>query len=146
MFSPRVRQQPLYKRALETILGDHRHRQTEFVPALQNITTDSKIKHRTRLSMHRVQLHVRCTCKVGIIEQWNVIEISNERVLHFKFLLHCVSNSTWRHAKMLELRRITFLRHITKTCLFKYTENFTTKKWNISDKKSDIFFIFLLKT
>ena len=28
---------------------------------------------------------------------------------------------------------------ITKTCLFKYTENFTTKKSNFSDKKSDIF-------
>ena len=25
--------------------------------------------------------------------------------------------------------------HITKTCLFKYTENFTTKKWKFSDKK-----------
>ena len=29
---------------------------------------------------------------------------------------------------------------ITKTCLFKYTENFTTKKnWKFSDKKSSIF-------
>ena len=25
--------------------------------------------------------------------------------------------------------------HITKTCLFKYTENFITKKWKFSDKK-----------
>ena len=31
-----------------------------------------------------------------------------------------------------------------KTCLFKYTEHFTTKKWKISDTNSDIFFIFLL--
>ena len=30
---------------------------------------------------------------------------------------------------------------ITKTCLFKYTENFTTNKWKKSDKKSDIFHI-----
>ena len=30
---------------------------------------------------------------------------------------------------------------ITKTTLFKYTENFTTKKWKISDKNSDIFHI-----
>ena len=31
---------------------------------------------------------------------------------------------------------------ITKTHLFKYTENFTTKKWEVSDKKiSDIFHI-----
>ena len=30
---------------------------------------------------------------------------------------------------------------ITKTSLFKYTENFTTKKWKFSDKNSDIFHI-----
>ena len=30
---------------------------------------------------------------------------------------------------------------ITKTNLFKYTENFTTKKWKISDRNSDIFYI-----
>ena len=34
---------------------------------------------------------------------------------------------------------------ITKTRLFKYIENFTTKNWKFSDKKSDIFQI-LLKT
>ena len=33
-----------------------------------------------------------------------------------------------------------------KTGLFKYIENFTTKNWKFSDKNSDIFFIFLLKT
>ena len=30
---------------------------------------------------------------------------------------------------------------ITKTCLFKYTENCTTKKCKFSDKNSDIFLI-----
>ena len=35
--------------------------------------------------------------------------------------------------------------NITKTSLFKYTENFTTKKWKFSDKLFDTFFIFLLK-
>ena len=35
---------------------------------------------------------------------------------------------------------------ITKTRLFKYTENFTKKKWKFSDKKILIFFTFLLKT
>ena len=35
---------------------------------------------------------------------------------------------------------------ITKTRLFKYTENLTTKKWKFSDKKNLIFLIFLLKT
>ena len=42
-------------------------------------------------------------------------------------------------------RQDTTVRTITKTCLFKYTENFTTKKWKFTDKKSIIFFIFLLK-
>ena len=36
-------------------------------------------------------------------------------------------------------------RFITRTCLFKYIENFTTKKWKISDKKFWYFFIFLFK-
>ena len=30
---------------------------------------------------------------------------------------------------------------ITKTSLFKYTENFTTKKWKFLDKNSDFFFL-----
>ena len=32
-----------------------------------------------------------------------------------------------------------FLTFITKTSLFKYIENFTTKNWNFSDTNSDIF-------
>ena len=35
----------------------------------------------------------------------------------------------------------TSRRSITKTCLFKYTENFTIKKWKFSDKNSDKFHI-----
>ena len=31
--------------------------------------------------------------------------------------------------------------NVTKTRLFKYTENFTTKKWKFSDKNSDVFHI-----
>ena len=34
-----------------------------------------------------------------------------------------------------------FTMSITKTCLFKHTENFTNKKWKFSDKNSDIFHI-----
>ena len=34
-----------------------------------------------------------------------------------------------------------YLSRITKTCLFKYTENFTTKKWKFSDKNSNSFHI-----
>ena len=36
--------------------------------------------------------------------------------------------------------------NITKTRLFKYIDNFTTKHWKLSDKNSDFFFLFLLKT
>ena len=35
-------------------------------------------------------------------------------------------------------------KYITKTCLFKYTDN-TTKQWKFLDKKNDIL-MFLLKT
>ena len=39
------------------------------------------------------------------------------------------------------------VKFITKTCLFKYTENFTTKKKNENFQiKNPIFFTFLLKT
>ena len=39
-----------------------------------------------------------------------------------------------------EFRWLTnYVVRITKTSLFKYTENFTTKKWKFSDKNSDIF-------
>ena len=38
------------------------------------------------------------------------------------------------------------MAYITKTSLFKYIENLTSKNWKISDKKIDIFFLFLLKT
>ena len=31
--------------------------------------------------------------------------------------------------------------NITKTCLFKYTESFSTKKWKFQIKNSDIFHI-----
>ena len=34
-----------------------------------------------------------------------------------------------------------FFQDITKTSLFKYTENFTTKKWNFQIKNSDTFYI-----
>ena len=37
------------------------------------------------------------------------------------------------------------LSTITKTCLFKYTENFSTKKWKISDKKFWYFSYFCSK-
>ena len=39
-------------------------------------------------------------------------------------------------------KRVTKINiFITKTCLFKYIENFTTKNWKFSDKNSYIFHI-----
>ena len=36
---------------------------------------------------------------------------------------------------------VTKTIYITKTPLFKYIENFTTKNWTFTDKNSDIFYI-----
>ena len=43
------------------------------------------------------------------------------------------------------LTGVSWTKNITKTRLFKYTLNFTTKKWKFSDKKFWYFFLFLLK-
>ena len=46
------------------------------------------------------------------------------------------------------MHKQSFFSHsssITKTCLFKYTENFTTKKWKFSDKKFWYFSCFCSK-
>ena len=51
--------------------------------------------------------------------------------------LHCLQ----RKAEHIQVQQ-----DITKTCLFKYIENFTTKKGTVSDKKKSDIFIFLLKT
>ena len=53
---------------------------------------------------------------------------------------------SWNKYCMVAMERLTVL-HITKICLFKYTENFTTKKWFFffSEKKNVIFFLFLSK-
>ena len=50
-----------------------------------------------------------------------------------------------KHFTRTYMKRHTMAEIITKTRLFKYLENFTTKNRKFSDKKSDIFFIFLLK-
>ena len=70
----------------------------------------------------------------------------------------CIFCSTWEKGiyVMSEQRRsrsvcafgqsgMSILCFITKTSLFKYTENFTTKKWKFSDKISDIFSYFFSK-
>ena len=45
-----------------------------------------------------------------------------------------------------EQQKLYVLNVITKTRLFKYIENFTSKNWKFSDKNFDIFSIFPLKT
>ena len=45
----------------------------------------------------------------------------------------------------LNLRFRRSFNTITKTRLFKYIENFTSKNWKFSDRKLWYFFIFLLK-
>ena len=51
-----------------------------------------------------------------------------------KFLLLGLRQIWWVWTDMSE-------QTITKTSLFKYTENFTTKKWKYLDKNSNIFFL-----
>ena len=51
--------------------------------------------------------------------------------------LHCLPNNPFRGLPT---------TIITKTRLFKYIENFTSKNLSFLDKKSLIFFIFVLKT
>ena len=53
--------------------------------------------------------------------------------------------SVWVHFRFffLQWRNLLFyVIYITKTCLFKYSESFTTKKWKFSDSHSDIFHMF----
>ena len=74
-------------------------------------------------------------------------------LLNIKALTQTHSETSCTHGKLWwmneqmnkAIRSFNFFRswgHITKTCLLKYTENFTTKKKeNVQIKKSDIFHI-----
>ena len=53
-------------------------------------------------------------------------------------LIHC-SGDQLKTIKL--VKTVTFLIVITKTRLFKYIENFTSKNIKFSDKKSDIFHV-----
>ena len=46
----------------------------------------------------------------------------------------------YEHFRGTVVRHVENIDNITKTRLFKYTENFTTKKWKFSDKNSIFFF------
>ena len=54
----------------------------------------------------------------------------------------------WEQRRIILGKRMALYQRcllITKTCLFKYIENFTTKNWKFSDKNSDIFSYFSSK-
>ena len=48
---------------------------------------------------------------------------------------------TDRYFSYLSTETRWYLIDITKTCLFKYIENFTTKNWKFPDKNSNVFHI-----
>ena len=60
--------------------------------------------------------------------------------------LYILTNSSINAGKTLQNQVKTELFNITKTRLFKYIENFTTKKSESFQIKPLIFFIYLLKT
>ena len=63
------------------------------------------------------------------------LDLPSDATPNYKYM----SVSIWVHYRMSE-------KLITKTRLLKYTENFTTKNDNFSEKKILIFLIFLHKT
>ena len=107
-----------------------------------------------------------------INSQWLEFTMSRTKVhdpegvelLKFDGILICTAGVTWfsfQYHEVITLRmlitmwRMTFQEYfhfyicdiqashfITKTCLFKYTENFTTKTWKFSGKNFDILRIF----
>ena len=68
------------------------------------------------------------------LETKNAIERKSESRLHWDSSYESIVRENFNEVSVL----------IMKTRLFKYTENFTTKKWKFSEKKVLIFFIFLL--
>ena len=72
-------------------------------------------------------------------EQWNFITTMHTVIYSYT----CTRNIELKHrGRSLKDGHVC----ITKTRLFKYIENFTSKNWKFSDKKTLTFFIFLLKT
>ena len=98
-------------------------------PMLQNLYLMTRLKsfHDTPGSQYQYEC---CLFKRKMIEKW--------------FVKNCVKSSARRNGGALDVEYIRALEHtqntvITKTRLFQYIENFTTKNWKFSDKNSDIF-------
>ena len=104
-----------------------------------SIAITSLGEERANLSAFRtfVQFELVWICRlplpVGVWEGLRFVIVALPGLFLLPFFYCCVTSPT----------TLCFL--FTKIRLFKYIENFTTKKWKFSDKNSDIF-IFLLKT
>ena len=106
---------------------------------------------------------------LGICSVWSEFWLCAHWIIEDSMFLHAQSEDSGQTERMLRLvfarrkyhfvvffiRRIKFIVHldtkadvdvyITKTCIFKYTENVTTKKWKFSDKKFRYFSYFCSK-
>ena len=73
-----------------------------------------------------IQWHNTSVCTFAQSDQFS---LSTQRLW-----LDCADvQDVWSHCRAHMSERIVF--HITKTRLFKYIENFTSKNWKFSDKK-----------
>ena len=104
--------------------------------------------------------HISLQCFLGVLDQLSHLEICSV----FLFLRYYSINRKksyqrihLKNANVPVVRMSVFVhgwllstpvmkQSITKTRLFKYKENFTSKNWKFSAKKLWYFFIFLLKT
>ena len=67
---------------------------------------------------------------------------------YYKKVIHeaILAETSWCGSESITFRLLLVItKTITKTCLFKYIENFTTKKWKFSDKKYWYFSYFCSK-
>ena len=86
-----------------------------------------------------------------VLKAWHVLNLWFYQPILIKFTSKCIICWTLsfqiHYSPALCFTLNKDLRFITKTCLFKYTENFTTKKWIYFQIRNFlILFLFLLKT
>ena len=80
---------------------------------------------------------------LGVCSVWQVLAVCMKKAGVFcyslsEYIILCIPRPYMLHGS-------SYYIYITKTCLFKYTENFTTKKWKFSDKKFWYFSYFCSK-
>ena len=93
--------------------------------------------------------HRQCCSLHGIASSKTLVPLLTMRnhslVLHLYMTLRVVNLTSHSTLWPVNLVSLTTQLCITKTCLFKYTENFTSKTWKISDKKLRYFSYFCSK-